>query len=180
MSDATSVDNESDLAFERQLILQTQAGLPLTLHPYRAVAEQLGVSEQRVIEALRRLKQIGVVRRIAAIPNQYRLGYSHNVMTVWDVDDTHIDRLGERVAALASVSHCYHRPRALPLWPYNLFAMIHCQNAKDVDKEMSIIRQCLGVHCRADAALLSTKMLKKTGVRLSAFSTGLASTDVKE
>lgn len=172
MSDPTWGVNESDAAFERRLILQTQEGLPLTLHPYRTIADQLGVSEQQVMATLTRLTQNGVVRRIAAIPNQYRLGYSHNAMTVWDVDDAHIDRLGECVSALDGVSHCYHRPRALPAWPYNLFAMIHCQSAEDMKREIAVIRDCLGVHCRSDNALLSTRILKKTGVRLAMNSDG--------
>ena len=48
-----------------------------------------------------------------------------NGMTVWDVEDARITELGAQVGALPFVTHCYERPRALPDWPYNLFAMVH-------------------------------------------------------
>ena len=28
----------------------------------------------------------GAIRRIGVVPNHYALGYSHNLMVVWDID----------------------------------------------------------------------------------------------
>ena len=68
----------------------------------------------------------GAIRRIGAVPNHYALGYRANGMTVWDVDDAHVDELGEQVGALAFVSALLPPAAACCRdWPYNLFAMVH-------------------------------------------------------
>ncbi|MGO8026862.1 Lrp/AsnC family transcriptional regulator, partial [Rhizobium leguminosarum] len=75
------------------------------------IAAQLRLSEAETLALLKRLRDAGVIRRIAAVPNHYRLGYRHNGMTVWDVADERIERLGRLVGGLSFVSHCYRRPR---------------------------------------------------------------------
>ena len=112
-------------ATDRSIIEALQAGLPLVPAPYAEVASQLGLSEQDLTTRLNTMKASGVIRRIAAAPNHYKLGMTANGMTVWDVDDDLVTELGGIVGALPFVTHSYERPRALPVWPYNLFAMVH-------------------------------------------------------
>lgn len=152
--------------FDRALIAATQTGLPLVARPYEAVAAALGVPGGVVRERLAQMLQQGLVRRIGAVPNHYRLGFTANGMTVWDVDDDAVDALGERIGALPGVSHCYRRPRRLPQWRYNLFAMLHGQGREAVEQQALQIREMLGGACHAHEILYSTAILKKTGLRL--------------
>jgi DNA-binding Lrp family transcriptional regulator len=108
----------------------------------------------------------GRIRRIGAVPNHYALGWRANGMTVWDVDDAHVDALGEAVGRLPFVSHCYRRPRRLPRWPYNLFAMVHAKNRDEVASQRATIAELLGPAARASDVLFSRRILKKTGLRL--------------
>lgn len=151
---------------DRQIVQATQSGLPLVAEPYQAVAEQLGLSARTVMLCLAEMQQTGVIRRIAAVPNHYKLGYRYNGMTVWDVEDHLVDALGQQVAALSFVSHCYRRPRHLPDWPYNLFAMVHAKTEQDAERQVAMIAERLGEHARAHEVLYSTKILKKTGLRI--------------
>lgn len=153
-------------AIDRQIIQATQAGLPLVAEPYQAVAEQLGLSAQEVMLRMADMQEAGIIRRIAAVPNHYKIGYRYNGMTVWDVDDSHVDMLGQRVAELPFVSHCYQRPRYLPDWPYNLFAMVHGKTEQDAERQVAIIAELLGADARRHTVLYSTKILKKTGLRI--------------
>lgn len=154
--------DETDLA----LVRATQAGLPLTSRPYHALAVELGISPQEVMERMRRMFELGIIRRIGAVPNHYALGYTANGMTVWDVDDAQVDRLGEIVGQLAFVSHCYRRPRRLPLWPYNLFAMVHGKSRAEAEAMAAAIAALLGDACRGHDILYSSRILKKTGLRI--------------
>ena len=43
------------------------------------------------------MQQNGVIRRIGAVPNHYRLGYRFNGMSVWNVPDAEVDILGQQV-----------------------------------------------------------------------------------
>jgi DNA-binding Lrp family transcriptional regulator len=143
----------------------TQAGLPLTPQPYQLIAEQLGLTAEVVMARMAVMHEQGIIRRIGAVPNHYKLGYRFNGMTVWNVPEEIIDELGEKVGQLEFVSHCYHRPRHLPEWPYNLFAMVHGKSQEAVEKQISQIADLLGAYNKGYEVLYSTKILKKTGFR---------------
>ena len=151
---------------DRRIVLATQSGLPLEPQPYHAVARQVGVSPEEVMARMRRMLETGMIRRIGAVPNHYALGYKANGMTVWDVPDEKVDELGERVGALDFVSHCYHRPRHLPDWPYNFFAMVHGHDRAEVEEQVRLIAELLGAANRGHEILYSTRILKKTGLRI--------------
>ena len=152
--------------FGRRLVAATQSGLPLVPRPYEALGAMLGTSGAAVRERLAEWLDQGLVRRIGAVPNHYRLGFTANGMTVWDVDDESVDSLGERVGALPFVSHCYRRPRHQPDWPFNLFAMLHGHTRAEVERQRDAVRAVLGAACRSDEVLYSTAILKKTGLRI--------------
>lgn len=152
-------------ATDRRLMQATQAGLPLTAAPYAEIASQLGLTEAEVIARLTAMQTRGVIRRIALAPNHYALGMVANGMSVWDVADDQAVTLGERVGALNFVSHAYLRPRA-PDWPYNLFAMLHGTSREQVEVKRDQVRALLGDACRGHDILYSTRILKKTGMRL--------------
>lgn len=153
-------------AIDRRLVIATQAGLPLVGQPYQAIAERIGIGADEVMRRLAAMREAGVLRRIGAVPNHYALGYRANGMTVWDVEDGCVDELGERVGRLTFVSHCYRRPRHLPDWPYNLFAMVHGHDRGEVAAYRVEIRAVLGDACRSHDVLYSSGILKKTGLRI--------------
>ncbi len=153
-------------ATDRAIIEALQTGLPLVPAPYAAVAEKLGLDEAELTTRLAAMKDSGVIRRIAAAPNHYKLGMSANGMTVWDVDDAVLAQVGPKIGALPFVTHCYERPRALPHWPYNLFAMVHGASRDEVEEKRQQIVALLGDALRSSDTLYSTRILKKTGLRL--------------
>jgi DNA-binding Lrp family transcriptional regulator len=154
-------------ATDRRIIEATQGGLPLTPAPYAEIAATLGLTEAEVIDRLAAMQARGVIRRIGAAPNHYAFGLTANGMTVWDVADEMAEELGAEVGALDFVSHCYLRPRALPMWPYNLFAMVHGTDRAEVEMKRGRIAALLGPCCHHSDILYSTRILKKTGLRLA-------------
>lgn len=153
-------------SIDRQIIVATQSGLPRVARPYHAIAAQLGMAAEEVMHRMQRMLETGVIRRIGAVPNHYALGYRANGMSVWDVPDERVRELGQKIGALDAVSHCYHRPRHLPVWPYNLFAMVHGRDRDEVEAKIRIIADLLETADRGHTVLYSTRILKKTGLRL--------------
>jgi DNA-binding Lrp family transcriptional regulator len=151
---------------DRKIIRASQAGLPLAPEPYAEIARQTGVEESEVIARMEKMLANGVIRRIGLVPNHMVLGWKANGMTVWDVEDDEIGRLGPLVGALDFVSHCYRRPRRLPRWPYNLFAMVHGANRSEVEQKAARITTLLGEHCQSHEIIYSKRILKKTGLRI--------------
>ncbi|MBF0392184.1 MAG: AsnC family transcriptional regulator [Alphaproteobacteria bacterium] len=150
-----------------RIVEATQAGLPLVARPYHAIAELLGLAPDDVMARMARMQDLGAIRRIGAVPNHYRLGWRANGMTVWDVDDSRVDELGERIGRLPFVSHCYLRPRRPPAWTYNLFAMVHGRDRAEAMRQAEAIRAELADACRVGEVLFSTMILKKTGLRIA-------------
>lgn len=154
-------------ATDAAIVRATQAGLPLVPEPWRAVAEAAGLTQAQLFARLAAMLADGRIRRIGAVPNHYKLGYTANGMSVWDVADDAVDALGERVGSLSFVTHCYRRPRRLPHWRYNLFAMVHGKSRAETDARVEEIRALLAPALRAHDVLYSTRILKKTGLRLA-------------
>jgi len=154
-------------ALDRALVKATQGGLPLVARPYEAIARQLGIAQDEVLAGLERMLADGRIRRIGAVPNHYALGYTANAMSVWDVADEAVHALGREIGALPFVTHCYRRPRRLPDWPYNLFAMVHGKDRAETERKIFEIEARLGKHTRSHDVLYSTRILKKNGMRLA-------------
>lgn len=160
-SEATTLTPE-----DRELILATQDGLPLVSDPWSELGQQLGMPADEVLRRFQHMQESGVIRRVAAVPNHYRLGYQFNGMTVWDVNNDAIAEMGQQVGQLPFVSHCYRRPRHLPYWSYNLFAMVHGTSREEVERKAGQIAELLGDTCADHTILYSSEILKKTGLRL--------------
>lgn len=151
---------------DRKIVVATQGGLPLVPQPYKQIAQKLNTTADEVMRRLRRMLESGMIRRIGAVPNHYTLGFKGNGMTVWDVPDEKVGEYGRKIGALDFVSHAYHRPRHLPEWRYNLFAMAHGRDREEVMEKAQIIAELLGEDNRAHQVLFSSRILKKTGMRI--------------
>jgi DNA-binding Lrp family transcriptional regulator len=150
---------------DRRLLAALEDGLPLVPRPYRALGERVGLSEAQVIETLRSLAARGVIRRLGLILRHRELGYRANAMTVWDVPDEQVRDAAAALTRLPFVTLCYRRPRRPPLWPYNLFAMIHGKDRAKVLAEVEEAIVAAGLDGVARAVLFSRRCFKQRGAR---------------
>lgn len=164
---AFKLDDTALTALDRRIILATQAGLPIHERPFDLVAREIEATPELVRARINTMLEDGRIRRIGVVPNHYRLGFSANGMSVWDIADEEAEAAGVMIGALEMVSHCYLRPRALPEWPYNLFAMVHGHYREEVIEKVEQIADLLGDKVRARDILFSTRILKKTGLRIN-------------
>jgi DNA-binding Lrp family transcriptional regulator len=156
---------------DRRIVAATQEGLHLVPEPWEAVASRVGCEPSEVMKRMQRMLDAGIARRIGAVPNHYRLGLRGNGMTVWDVPDRRLAEVGERLAALDWVSHCYSRPRHVPQWRYNLFAMVHGPDRAAVARRVAEMQDMLLGEFESCDVLYSSAVLKKAGMRLTASAT---------
>ncbi len=56
----------------------------------------------------------------------------------------------------------------MPLWPYNLFAMVHGKTRGEVEAKVERIAGLIGNAASAHEIVCSTRILKKTGLRIAA------------
>jgi len=140
-------------------------GLAVCERPYRELGQRVGLSERAVIERLAALRDAGIIRRFGVIVDHRALGYTANAMVVWDIADEDVGEAGRRLADQDGVGLCYQRPRRLPEWPYNLFAMIHGRDRRAVLSRIEAIAAACGLEDAPRAVLFSRRRFKQCGAR---------------
>ncbi|MBD9354897.1 siroheme decarboxylase subunit beta [Methylomonas albis] len=150
-----------------QLIATVQAGLPIAARPYAAIAAQLAISEQDVIERLARLKTQGLIKRWGVVVKHRQLGYQANAMIVMDVPDQHVARIGVLISQQACVNLCYQRPRQAEVWPYNLYCMIHGKSRDVVMTQWAELRYACDLSDYPFEVLFSRRCFKQRGALYS-------------
>lgn len=157
----------------RKILHAVQTGLPLSPRPFAQIAASCGVSEEAVLDGLRRLASAGVLRRIGALMHHVRSGYVSNSLIAWDLRD-----LPERDAEEAAMeicrhpwlSHCYLRRVFVNTlgcdWRYNLFTMIHARSGEELRaREDALSRALSGV---SFVSMRTKREIKKTPYRIAA------------
>lgn len=152
-------------ATDSRLVAAIQGGLPLVSHPYAAIGAELGLTEAEVIARLSTLQSGGLIKRMGVIVKHRALGYCANAMVVWDIPDTEVERVGELLAGETCVTLCYQRPRRAPVWPYNLFCMIHGRERDSVLRRLEQIIQYHDLGHLPHAVLFSGRSFKQRGAR---------------
>ena len=150
---------------DRRLLAALEGGLPLVPRPYAVLGARVGLSETLVIGRLQALLQAGVIKRLGLVVRHHEIGYRANAMTVWDVPDARVDRVGTGLAASPDVTLCYRRPRRLPDWPYNLFAMVHGRERHAVLARIADLCAEHGLEDVPQSVLFSTHRFKQQGAR---------------
>jgi DNA-binding Lrp family transcriptional regulator len=156
----TSETELSDL--EKSIIRELTGDLPVTSQPFSPIARQLGISQRRLLNIVKKLKDEGYIRRFGATLRHRNSGFSANAMVVWKIPDEKINEVGQVMASFREVTHCYHR-RPEGNWKYNLFTMIHGAGEEACRGIAERISRVTGI---VDYKLLfSQKELKKTTMR---------------
>ncbi|MDY6823043.1 MAG: Lrp/AsnC family transcriptional regulator [Thermodesulfobacteriota bacterium] len=146
---------------EKKIIAAIQGDIPVTSRPYKAIAEEIGLSEESVISTLQSLCERGVIRRFGATLRHQRSGIRANAMVAWSIPEDRIAEVGQRFAGFKAVSHCYRRDPA-PTWPFNLYTMVHATDeagCRDTTREMAT-----AVGVEDYKVLFSRRELKKTSM----------------
>ncbi|MBS4025618.1 MAG: AsnC family transcriptional regulator [Clostridia bacterium] len=145
-----------------KIVRALQEDLPLTSEPFKEIAEELGISEEFLLEKINSFVEQGIIRRFGAAIRHREAGFTANAMVVWDVEDERTVEVGRIMAEFSEVSHCYQRPR-YPDWNYNLFTMVHGKNRDQCQEIAEKIAQAADI---ANFKLLfSTDELKKTSMK---------------
>jgi DNA-binding Lrp family transcriptional regulator len=155
-----------------RLLAAIEDGIPLSPRPFADVGRTLALSEAEVIRRLQRLIEANVVKRFGVVVRHHELGYTANAMVVWDIPDAVVDDAATRIIRLPFITLCYRRPRRPPLWPYNLFCMIHGRDRSTVLAQIEHLRTEAGVADFAYAVLFSRQQFKQRGARYGAPSLG--------
>ncbi len=147
---------------DKEFVRELQKDLQVVKEPFKAMAENLGITTQQLFGKAREYESIGLMRRFAAILRHRDAGFVANGMVVWHVPEDRVDDVGFKLAAYPQVSHCYRRP-IYPDWQYNVFSMIHARTLDAAEKMAVEMSEMIGV---SDYKILfSSREFKKERVK---------------
>jgi siroheme decarboxylase len=129
-------------AADNRIIRCLHRGLAIESRPFLTLAQELGTTEDELLEVIRSLIADGFIRRYGAVVRHDQVGYSSNVLVAWKIPEERIDEFEAVIHDLTEVSHGYERV-SYPEWGYNVYTMIH-GHSKD---------ECLGVVERISSAI---------------------------
>jgi len=148
---------------DEKLIRFIQDGIEFTHSPFAKCAEELGISEDEVVDRLKTLIEYKKIRRFGASIGHLALGFTANGMGVWDIPPDKVEEIGKKMASFDEVSHCYERPPSAG-WPYNMYTMIHCRSREECRIAAEKISKAIGI--TNYKLVFSERELKKKGVRI--------------
>jgi DNA-binding Lrp family transcriptional regulator len=142
-----------------ELLYRMQNSFPMTDRPFRVLADELGTSESRVLESVRRLKEEKIIRQTSAIFDTKRLGYTSSLVA-FKVAEEHIDTAAQIINAHPGVSHNYLRNHDYNIW----FTMAVAPDSKlGLERTIAILREKTDAE---DAIILPTLKMFKIAVKM--------------
>ena len=146
---------------DKKIIASIQEDLAVAERPYLSIAQNLGISEEQLLDKLKDLCKREVIRRFGATLRHQRTGFTANAMVAWKVDEDRIEAVGQKMAAFQQVSHCYRRNPSRE-WPYNLYTMVHASDERSCQQTARKMSEATSV--KDYALLFSREELKKTSM----------------
>lgn len=117
-----------------------QADMAIIERPFGDIAVRAGMKEKDVLDLIRQMKEVGLIRKFGAIVRHREAGFFENSMVVWAVPQDRCEEVGLLLASYPEITHCYERRPAFE-GKYNLFSMIHLRDAGTEEKIASISKQ---------------------------------------
>jgi len=124
---------------DRSILNEIQSHFPITSRPYQEVATRLNLSEEEVIQRVRRLKEIGVIRRIGGNFHSYRLNFTSTLCAA-KVPEEKLDQFVEVVNGYPGVTHNYLRDN-----PYNVWFTFIAPDMESIEKALEKISEQTGI-----------------------------------
>ncbi len=147
---------------DKRLISILQKDIPLERRPFSNIGERVGLTEEEVVERVKKMSESGVLKRLAPLLYHRKAGFEANGMVVWDVPEDREDEVGVRLSEFDEVSHCYLRETG-PEWKYNLYSMVHAESEDELKETVEEMVE--EIEPEDHDILKSTEELKKTSLK---------------
>ncbi|WP_127477131.1 Lrp/AsnC family transcriptional regulator [Sulfurivermis fontis] len=102
-------------AIDRAIINALQDGFPICARPYAAAAEQLGITEDDLLQRLAALREQNTITRFGPLFHAERLGGALSLVAM-RIPAQDFDRVAAQVNAHVEVAHNYERTHEFNMW----------------------------------------------------------------
>jgi DNA-binding Lrp family transcriptional regulator len=124
---------------DRKLLNLIQRNFPLTPEPFSQIGREMGLTEEEVIQRIKRLKKRNIIHRIGASINSRSMGMVGSLCAA-RVPENQVEHFVEVVNSHPGVTHNYRRHH-----PYNVWFTLTAQSQKEIDEFLEEVREKTGV-----------------------------------
>jgi len=100
---------------DRSLLELLQNDFSITPEPYKELALTLQVSQEEVIDRIKKLKKAGIIRRLGVVFDSRKLGYK-STLCAMSVPEERLQGVEEIVNSYSGVTHNYLRENSFNMW----------------------------------------------------------------
>ena len=100
---------------DRAILNRIQSDFPLAPRPYQLIGDDLNLTEEEILERVRRLKESGIIRRIGGNFVPEKLGFVSTLCAA-RVPEDKIDDFARVVNRFTGVTHNYTRENRFNVW----------------------------------------------------------------
>jgi len=112
---------------QQQLINQYQKGFPLCAQPFKKVADELGYSEDEVLDAVQDLDSLDILSRVGPVFDHKKAGAS--TLAAIAVPEDQRDEIAAIINQFDAVNHNYARHSNIQQNHYNLWFVVAAGNS---------------------------------------------------
>ena len=124
---------------DRNILNEIQSNFPIASRPFSELGKRFDLSEDEVLERVRRLKGEGVIRRIGGNFNSKKLDFSSTLCAA-KVPEEKLDHFVETVNGYPGVTHNYLRNHE-----YNVWFTFIAPSMSHIEKALEEISDTTGV-----------------------------------
>ena len=144
---------------ENEILYKIQTSFPLVKEPFKELAKELNVSEDEVIDIIKKNKEDKIIRQTSAIFDTKRLGYKSSLVA-FKVDEGDIQKAVEAINAHPGVSHNYLRDNEFNIW----FTLAVVPDSKlSLEESVEVLKKRANAK---DALILPTLKMFKIAVKM--------------
>ena len=121
---------------DKQILNDIQWTFPLVDRPFLELVNRYHITEEEVIQRVKKLKDTGIIRQISAIFDTRKLGYK-SALVAFSVDKNKIDDVANEINKHPGVSHNYERNHEYNVW-FTLAVSPDGDMKADLDKMASL------------------------------------------
>lgn len=100
---------------DKRILNRIQTRFPITMRPFKTIAEELEMTEDDVIDRVKKLKDNGVIRRIGGNFVPEKVGFVSTLCAA-KVPEGAIDHFAAVVNRYSGVTHNYQRDHEVNIW----------------------------------------------------------------
>lgn len=100
---------------DKKLLSIIQRDFPVSSRPFQEIGAIIGITEEETLQRLKKLKELGIIRRLGGIMDSRKLGYK-STLCAMEVPKENLAEVTDIVNGYIGVTHNYLRNHLYNLW----------------------------------------------------------------